>query len=1516
MKKLHAFFLLLAIAVMGYSASLRAEDIDIYVDNPVNNAVPNVLFVIDTGANFSSSAPVPCTAYASGGSPSMGGTAGGIEQCALVDGISALIDGSVNVGIMVNNNNGFATDVQTTGAASHETCQGTYGGCLVRKLTLMDAAGKAGMINFIKSWKTAGSNSATEFNVKSGGDRTANMMQEVWAYFHGKTGMSTKNYGTSLLAVGCQRNYVVFIGNAFNNSGTPGDSGVESPYDGTHGLTAAQTAATTQQKAKITTTQKFGTATCGVTELAAGSSTSDWSANWADEWARIMFQQDGGETSTDTSQNIITYTIGLVNDGSCKPEYPALMSSMARVGGGKYFKASNAEDMKLALFTILNEVQAVNSVFSSASLPVSVNAEGTFLNQIYLGMFRPEAGGAPRWLGNLKQYQLVKNSLGDFVMGDKNGDPALSSSGTGFLSPTAVSFWTYKDTAVAPDDATTGGFFVNNRLGVLQSPYDSADGEVVEKGGVAQQLRKENLKATFSGAAGTSSNPRRLYTYCPGVTCYPALTDPSNEFSTNNADIAASAFGDSSTFAVASITRSGNTATVTTTGNHGLSSGASVTISNVNQPEYNGTKSITVTGAKTFTFGGVPEYPTTPTIGTYSVSVPGGTSLPISTLVRSTSTTGSKNTETVTVTTSTAHGYITADTVGISGADQSQYNFTGNPASVPSTTTFTFPVTVSPPSNPANSYAAAINGGSYPARSVTLSRSSNTIQGLTSTAHGFWVGQSITIGGAADYNGTYAVQSVANATTFTVSKSALGNPPTATGTVQPDVSAKSINLTRVATTESAKAIASGAPARFFGNAVGATRTVNIVKDSGLATNETAYEKSGVTITCTVADCSSFEYDITVAPVVTGTGTMSAAKLGASGTVAIGDITRSGTTASAVVAVSAGSFTTGQTVNIAASGTAQAGEAAYIGSWPITCTDAGCTTFTFGPVSVTPVTPATGTNMQAYAAGVAPDRDTVIKWLRGLDSQGDENGPGASVTVRPSVHGDVLHSRPVVINYGDARGIVVYYGANDGVYRAVNGSQTAAIGSVPAGGELWGLIFKEHYGEVNRLRLNSPELKFPSTTLSTAQPKDYFIDGPTGAYQIYKADGTIDKAYIYVTMRRGGRFLYALDVTIPTAPTVLWRIDPTVAGYEELGQTWSRPRLTLLQRGGTTNKSTPMLVFGGGYDSAEDSEPPGTGSMGRGVYVVNALTGALVWSATPTCTGGVDSPTCKYTPGMTHAVPTDIRTVDRDGNGYTDKLYFGDLGGNVWRADVATDDPATWSVTKLAALGCATGACSLGTTPRKFLFPPEVLTVKDSSDSTSYDAVFIASGDREHPLKSTASGSSYNVSDKAFMVKDTGTALNTPSTNNVALTGLFDATSTPYDGSVNGFYITFATGEKAVNAPLAVSGKVFFATNRPTDRSATCAANLGEAKAYAVSPFTGAVDTNVLAGGGLPPGAVTGLVTVTNADGTSSTTRLCIGCGGVGGDSGATKPANVSGLENTPPVVTIDKNLKRTYWYKK
>lgn len=79
--------------------------------------------------------------------------------------------------------------------------------------------------------------------------------------------------------------------------------------------------------------------------------------------------------------------------------------------------------------------------------------------------------------------------------------------------------------------------------------------------------------------------------------------------------------------AVASITRSGQTATVTTSAAHGFSTGDYVTHAGASQAEYNVQAPVTVTGATTYTFAvsGSPASPATGTItSTYTSDSQGG----------------------------------------------------------------------------------------------------------------------------------------------------------------------------------------------------------------------------------------------------------------------------------------------------------------------------------------------------------------------------------------------------------------------------------------------------------------------------------------------------------------------------------------------------------------------------------------------------------------------------------------------------------------------------------------------------------------------------------------------------------------------------------------------------------------------------------------------------------------------------------------------------------------------------
>jgi hypothetical protein len=80
------------------------------------------------------------------------------------------------------------------------------------------------------------------------------------------------------------------------------------------------------------------------------------------------------------------------------------------------------------------------------------------------------------------------------------------------------------------------------------------------------------------------------------------------------------------TYSVSSLTRSGSTATATTSITNSLVTGDSVTIAGANQTEYNGTFTITVTGGTTFTYA-VSGTPATPATGTIT-AVGGKTTVP------------------------------------------------------------------------------------------------------------------------------------------------------------------------------------------------------------------------------------------------------------------------------------------------------------------------------------------------------------------------------------------------------------------------------------------------------------------------------------------------------------------------------------------------------------------------------------------------------------------------------------------------------------------------------------------------------------------------------------------------------------------------------------------------------------------------------------------------------------------------------------------------------------------------
>jgi type IV pilus assembly protein PilY1 len=642
-------------------------------------------------------------------------------------------------------------------------------------------------------------------------------------------------------------------------------------------------------------------------------------------------------------------------------------------------------------------------------------------------------------------------------------------------------------------------------------------------------------------------------------------------------------------------------------------------------------------------------------------------------------------------------------------------------------------------------------------------------------------------------------------------------------------------------------------------------------------------------------------------------------------------------------------------------------------------------------ALSPLTNATG----AITAGRIIDssttvRDAIIAWVRGADNRDDENPATtpAGSDIRPSVHGDVLHSRPAVVNYnryGDDEDIYAFYGGNDGIFRAVKGGILAHTSgpdtAILPGMERWGFIPREFLGKLKRLREQSP-------TISNLNQKDYFADGSIGVYQkdvpgtgsvASPGAGTVmgvigdnsgDKVHLYMSLRRGGDFIYALDATNPANPKLLWRKGFGDAGWEQLGQTWSEPRVAKVRvdLGNTNNPDNVVLIFGAGYDDTVEDlnhcllnkstltgvevKAIGSGTVtytssgtctitgatgsatsvsrtrGRGILVVDAFSGNVVWqagSAVTTSTGSTSNPTVLprklSVSDMSCAIPSDVTVLDKNRDGFADRVYTGDTCGQVWRVDLSSTNIDDWVVTKIANLSSSTDTDIAN--KRKFLFPPDLVFATDSSN---YTAVLLGSGDREHPFSTVVSNRFYMLKDRdassgspqAGATNSTSVSINgiTPSPTGSPFTDgdLFDATNVIVDGSDpsrsgNGWKITMATGEKIVSSATTMAGTTYFNTNQPSSAAGggACGSNLGIAREYQINFADASATTDLNAVGG-----------ITIAD------RSTIHAGGgylpspvpvVVEIDGQKYQAVISGTSvQTPPGLTLEKRT-RSYWYK-
>ena len=186
-----------------------------------------------------------------------------------------------------------------------------------------------------------------------------------------------------------------------------------------------------------------------------------------------------------------------------------------------------------------------------------------------------------------------------------------------------------------------------------------------------------------------------------------------------------------------------------------------------------------------------------------------------------------------------------------------------------------------------------------------------------------------------------------------------------------------------------------------------------------------------------------------------------------------------------------------------------------------------------------------------------------------------------------------------------------------------------------------------------------------------------------------------------------------------------------------------------------------MLFRSSKDASGAPSANTVDSLGKGVFMVDAESGKLLWSLTPAATSGVNT----QFNGIVDSIPSRIGVLDSDSDGLIDRLYMGDTGGNIWRVDMPGENPfdsSPWTAFKLAELGGITDEDD-----RRFFSEPSIVRTfitdtlrteivdedgkatgefRITSQEKPYDAVLIGSGDRSTPT-------AVDTKDKFYMVKD-------------------------------------------------------------------------------------------------------------------------------------------------------------------
>jgi len=454
---------------------------------------------------------------------------------------------------------------------------------------------------------------------------------------------------------------------------------------------------------------------------------------------------------------------------------------------------------------------------------------------------------------------------------------------------------------------------------------------------------------------------------------------------------------------------------------------------------------------------------------------------------------------------------------------------------------------------------------------------------------------------------------------------------------------------------------------------------------------------------------------------------------------------------------------------------------------------------------------------------------IIAWTLGHDVL-DEDADGNRDEPRGGP-GDPGLQAPRVLRYAADGPALAFVATGDGLLHAVDAD---------TGEERWAFL---PAALLPRLAALAPGFRNLS--------RRYGLDGPlTLAWHDFDHDGRLvaadgDRAWLLGGLGRGGTGYFALDVTDPDAPRLLWSLDAQdLPGF---GESWPAPVLARMRLADGSVQRVALLA--GGFDPAEDASAAPARSLGAAVAIIDLESGRLLWRA-----GAAGPDTDLEVPELQRSAATPPRVLDADGDGLDDRLYLLDIGGTLLRVDFPRGEIDTGATAMLLArLGADPPAG-----PRRFLAAPDVVPVE--RNGVRQFAIAAGSGWLSRPRAP-------DVDDAFFVVFDDqagpgrSPALEEPD--------LADVTAPPHEapGGAPGWMLRLArhgSGEKTAGASFTFDHRLRFATYqpRPPADDAPCGPPVGVSRLYTLDVRTGRplnwigdqpVPEEPIVAAGLPPG---------------------------------------------------------------